>query len=238
MMTPTLFSLIVPVYRQVDHIEGVVQNFERLLGELPFDYEIIAVVNGTPDGSLEICQRLAKQNARLKVRASTKSGWGRAVRSGLEAAQGDLICYTNSARTSAQELALLVRYATSFPDVVVKANRKIRENWRRRLGSLLFNIECRVLFDLATWDVNGTPKIFPRSFGRLLKLERDDDLIDVEFNMICRWEGYPILEVPIFSVGRHGGKSSMNWRSAFRLYFGAYSMWRRWRKDVGFPAAS
>ena len=45
----------------------------------------------------------------------------------------------------------------------MKANRKIRDNWRRRLGSLLYNLECRALFDLANWDINGTPKVFPRA---------------------------------------------------------------------------
>ena len=62
------------------------------------------------------------------------------------------------------------------PKVVIKANRKIRESWRRRMGYLLYNLECRALFDLSVWDINGTPKVFPRSFTALLNLARDDDL--------------------------------------------------------------
>jgi hypothetical protein len=149
------------------------------------------------------------------------------VRLGLGAARGDLLCYTNSARTTAEDLLLFVLYARSHPDVVLKANRKIRERWTRRLGSLVYNLECRVLFDLSNWDVNGTPKIFPRTFGRLLALSRDDDLIDAEFSMICRREGYPMLEVPIFSSRRHGGRSTTTLRSAVRMYWGAYRLWRR-----------
>ena len=51
---------------------------------------------------------------------------------------------------------------------VIKASRKIRENWKRRLGSLLYNLECRALFDLPYWDINGTPKVFGRHFIPLI----------------------------------------------------------------------
>ena len=232
-MTYTMLSVVLPVYNQADHIGRIVDSYGESLVELPVGYEIIVVVNGSTDQSLEVCNDLARRNDRVKVLTAPTSGWGHAVRMGVETSNGDLICYTNSARTSADELVRLVRYALSCPDVVVKANRKLRENWRRRIGSLLFNIQCRTLFDLATWDVNGTPKIFPRTFERLLHLTGEDDLIDAEFNMICRWHDYPMIEVPIFSVRRHGGRSSTNWGSAIRMYLGAFRLWRAWRKTVG-----
>ena len=102
----------------------------------------------------------------------------------------------------------MLAYALAYPEVVLKANRRIRESRRRRLGSLLYNLECRALFDLSVWDINGTPKIFPRKFDQLLALRRDDDLIDAEFNIVCRDQGYPVLEVPILATERHGGKST------------------------------
>jgi hypothetical protein len=119
-------------------------------------------------------------------------------------------------------------YATTYRNVVVKANRKIRDSWRRRLGSLVYNLECRALFDLPTWDINGTPKVFPRSFGKLLELEREDDLIDAEFNAICRREGYQVIEVPVLSTRRHGGTSTTNYGSALKMYWGAWQLWRKW----------
>jgi hypothetical protein len=117
-------------------------------------------------------------------------------------------------------------YAFANPGTVVKANRRTRDNWTRRLGSMIYNLECRALFDLSNSDVNGTPKAFPRSFGKLMAPTRDDDLIDAEFNWICRREGYPMLEVPIVSTTRRGGKSTTDYGSAFRMYTGAYRMWR------------
>jgi hypothetical protein len=156
----------------------------------------------------------------------SEPGWGNAVRRGLEAASGDLLCYTNSARTSAEDLTLALCYAVAYPGVVIKANRKTRDNWRRRLGSLLYNLECRLLFDFPNFDVNGTPKVFPRDFDALLDLHRRDDLIDAEFTALCWRHGYPMVEVPTVSGRRHGGKSTTGYRSALRMYYGAFHLWR------------
>jgi hypothetical protein len=100
------------------------------------------------------------------------------------------------------------------------------------MGSLLFNLECRAMFELSCWDINGTPKVFPRSCEKLLGLTRDDDLLDLEFNVICAVQGYRMLEVPILSTRRHGGKSTTTMVSAMRLYWGAFQLWRA-RRQAG-----
>lgn len=226
-MNYELVSVILPVYNQADHISEVVAEYEEALNRLQTPHEILLVVNGSRDKSLEVCQTLAGKYSSIRVINEAKSGWGYAVKRGIKEAQGDLLCYTNSARTNARDLTLLLIYAQAYPDVVIKANRKIRENWKRRLGSLLYNLECRALFDLSYWDINGTPKVFPRKFNELCSLTQDNDLIDAEFNVICRRHDYPMVEVPIFSARRHGGKSTTRYKSALRMYWGAYQLWKR-----------
>jgi glycosyltransferase involved in cell wall biosynthesis len=218
-------SIILPVHNQADHIESIVREYEAGLERLSDPHELLLVTNGCTDRSPAVCRTLAAEFATVRVIHNEESGWGRAVVRGLQAAKGDILCYTNCARTTAQDLLLLLVYATIYPRVVVKANRKIREGTFRRLGSLLYNLECRSLFDLPTWDINGTPKVFPRSYEKLVTLKHEDDLIDAEFSVICRREGYPVVEVPIFSNRRHGGKSTTNLASALKMYTGAYRMW-------------
>jgi glycosyltransferase involved in cell wall biosynthesis len=220
-----LLSIILPVHNQADHIEPIVREYEAGLERLSDPHELLLVTNGCTDRSPAVCNALAAEFATVRVLHNEQRGWGRAVVRGLEAAKGDILCYTNCARTTAQDLLLLLVYATIYPRVVVKANRKIREGTVRRLGSLLYNLECRSLFDLPTWDINGTPKVFPRSYEKLVTLTRQDDLIDAEFNVICRRERYPVVEVPIFSNRRHGGRSTTNLASALKMYTGAYRMW-------------
>jgi glycosyltransferase involved in cell wall biosynthesis len=228
--SPPLISIILPVHNQGDHIERLIKEFMAELVKVPAPYELILVENASRDRTLEICKALASAHPCVSVISSAKAGWAIAVRLGLKAAKGDLICYTNSARTSPNDLVVCLLYAVAYSGVVVKANRKVRESWRRRMGSLLYNIEVRTLFDLSNWDINGTPKVFPRTFDRLMNLEREDDLIDAEFCVLCRRNDYPMIEVPIFSTRRHGGKSTTGYGSAVRMYVGAIRYWRsrRW----------
>ena len=132
----------------------------------------------------------------------------------------------DSARTSTLDLVRCLDEALRHPDTVVKGRRQARDNWKRRLGSALYNLECRLLFRLPTWDVNGTPKVFSRNHARLLQLSRDDDLIDLEFGVVCRRARYPIREIALVSSGRRSGQSTTRWRSALRMYRGALRYWQ------------
>ena len=224
-------SVILPVYRQADHITSVVREYVAALADLPCSHEILLVVNGpTDDGSLDACRAIEGEYDSIRTLESDVAGWGRAVRVGVEASQGDMICYTNSARTSAKDLMDVLTTAIGQRSAIVKATRKIREGFVRRLGSLLYNLECRALFDLPYWDINGTPKVFPRAFARLLELKCDDDLYDLEFLVTCLEEDHPVISVSTFSAIRHGGKSTTGVRAALRLYRGAIVMRRQWRQ--------
>lgn len=228
---PVDISVVLPVYNQADHIGSVVQEYEDALARIPKTHETLLIVNDSRDRSLEVCKNLEQKYPSVRALYSEQGGWGRAVRAGLSQAKGSVICYTNSARTSAQDLAMLLLYATVYPNIVVKANRKIRDNWRRRLGSLIYNLQCRAMFNLSNWDINGTPKVFPRSFTKLLNLSETGDLIDVEFIVTCQKENYPVIEVPVLSARRHGGNSTTNYFSAARLYWGAFQFWKQRKKQ-------
>jgi glycosyltransferase involved in cell wall biosynthesis len=224
-------SIILPIYRQASHIGAVIEGYLAALQELPATWEILLVVNGSGgDDSLEVCRELESRNPGLRTIHSPERGWGRAVRLGIAEARGDLICYTNAARTAADELVFALRSALEYPDAVIKANRKFRDSAFRRMGSLLYNLQCRALFNLPFWDINGTPKVFPRKLDKLRSLSRNDDLIDLEFDVVCQEEGYRLLEIPILCTRRHGGKSTTGIRSAFRLYYGAYQFSRERRQ--------
>jgi len=226
---PGLVSVVLPVCDQEDHIRAIVDAYRDDLVRLGRPVEIVLVTNGCSDDSPAVCAKLAADHPDVRALDLDSAGWGAAVRAGLRAASGEVLCYTNSARTRPEMLTLMLVYAVAYPGVVLKANRKIRDNWRRRLGSLLYNLECRALFDLPVWDINGTPKVFPRRFDRLLDLRRDDDLIDLEFNWVCKREDYPVVEVPILATRRAGGRSTTGYWAAARMYLGALRLHRQAR---------
>jgi glycosyltransferase involved in cell wall biosynthesis len=221
---PRTVSVVLPVHNQADHIGGVVEGYLNVMHRLALDGELVLVANACTDSSVEVCEDLAARHPEVHTLEQSLGGWGRAVRSGLAVARGDLLGYANSARTSPEILALMLSYAHAYPEVVLKANRKVRDSIVRRAGSLLYNLECRALFNMPTWDVNGTPKLFPRSFHKLLELRSAGDLVDAEFVLACQRAGYPIIEVPLLATIRQGGRSTTNYRSAVRMYRGAVSL--------------
>jgi hypothetical protein len=208
----------------------VIESYTERLDPLPGEHQLVLVPNACRDASVEICETHAAARTGTKVVVLERGGWGRAVKAGLAAAEGEILCYTNSARTSAEVLTMMLAYASAFEEVVIKANRRVRDSWVRRFGSVLYNLECRALLNLASWDINGTPKIFPRSFAALLDLSADDDLIDAEFLAICGSKGYPVMEVPLLETERHSGKSTTNLGSAIAMYTGAYRLRRELRE--------
>src|ERR1700721_1229838 len=122
-----LISIILPIHNQADHIKEIVQGYLNALPGTAKNYEFILVPNACTDNSPSVCQTLADSNPNIKVILTKKAGWGNAVKLGLQAATGDLICYTNSARTSPEILCRIIEYSLAIPNVVVEANRKIRD---------------------------------------------------------------------------------------------------------------
>ena len=222
-----MLSIVIPIHKQADHIRQVVEAYEAELTQI--DHELILVVNGGGDASLGVCRTLEAQYETVRTTYSEHTGWGRAVKLGLKAAKGDVLCYTNAARTHPSDLKQFIHTAIDNPAMVVKARRRRRRPLRRKFGSLLYNLECRALFSLPTWDVNGTPTVFGREVYTAIDLQSEDDLIDLEFNIKCKCLGVPMLEIPIDSRDRHGGRSTTDVRSALRMYRRVLHNWKNWK---------
>jgi glycosyltransferase involved in cell wall biosynthesis len=230
---PRSVSIVLPVHNQADHIGQVVEGYLGVARHLRLDVDFVLVANACSDASVSVCRRLEQHHSQVTLLEQSDGGWGRAVRAGLASAHGELLGYANSARTTPETLALMLSYAQAYPNIVIKANRRIRDSVIRRAGSLLYNLECRMLFDAPTWDVNGTPKLFPCSFHRLLTLRSTGDLVDAEFMLACKLEDYPIIEIPLLETTRIGGRSTTNYRSAVRMYWGAIGLRARARGVAG-----
>lgn len=236
-MTLPRVSIVLPVHNQAEHIGSIVPSYVEALRRAPYPFELILVANACRDASPAVCRELAHEHAEVRVIESVPGGWGLAVRLGLAAATGEILCYTNSARTDARDLVLMIVYAAANPGAAVKAHRKSRESLGRKIGSLLYNLQGRVLFDLPTWDINATPKVFPRTLYEKLDLRADGDLVDLEFYVKCSRLEEPVIEVPIYRWTRHEGRSTTSLRTAVRLYSGATRLWWALRRGREIGAA-
>jgi glycosyltransferase involved in cell wall biosynthesis len=217
-------SVVLPVYNQADHIVGVVARYRAVFKKRP--WEMILVPNACIDDSPRLCRQMARKNKNIRVVENPKGGWGLSVRMGLQAARGRFLCYTNSARTDPAVIPPLFEKAQSQPGILTKIKRVTRGRFLRDTGSLLYNLECRLLFHIKSGDVNGTPKIFQAGLLKKMKLTSDGDLLDAELLAQCQKLGVQVLETPLSGWNRHGGKSTTKLKSAAGMYWGVIRLWR------------
>lgn len=216
-------SVVLPIRNQADHIEGVLRQYVEVLSQT-LSFELVTVPNACSDDSPHICRKLARENKRVRVVENPAGGWGRSVRMGLEAARGEILCYTNSARTDPRHLPPLVERLRRHPDALIKIARHSRGAMLREVGSFLYNLECQLLLGTRVRDVNGTPKMFLHSLMDRFPLVSDGDLIDAELLSRCSRAGIRIIEMPVPGWTRHGGSSTTKIASARRMYVGAIKL--------------
>jgi glycosyltransferase involved in cell wall biosynthesis len=219
-----LLSVVLPCRNQADHIARVLESYKAPLAGLAGGYELVVVPNACTDATPRIVQDLAALDPHVRAVPIPLGGWGRAVLAGLTAARGEWLCYANSARTDPAHVPALLELARARGEAVAKVRRERRGAPLRETGSWLYNLEARVLFGIRVRDVNGTPKVLPRTLYDRLDLHSLDDLLDLELLAQAARRGVPIVEMPVAGFKRHGGRSSTGFRSAWRMYVGALAL--------------
>src|SRR5437868_6367796 len=100
-MNPTV-SVILPIHNQAEQVSSIIGEYRAALLGFAVPWEIILVENGSRDESGARCAELQARYPDIRAVSVDAPGWGRAVRTGLAAARGEFLCYTNSARTAGE----------------------------------------------------------------------------------------------------------------------------------------
>jgi glycosyltransferase involved in cell wall biosynthesis len=219
-----LISVVLPCRNQADHIGRIVPEYAGALERAGMRFELVVVPNASRDETETRVRELAAADPRVRCVANPRGGWGLSVRVGLAAARGEILSYTNTARTEPGSVPDFVRRQLEHPGSLVKAARRRRNAPLREVGSWLYNLEARLLFGARCDDVNGTPKVFERRLYDRMALAQDGDLLDLELIAQATRLGVPVVDLPTFGFHRHGGKSSTTFRSAWRMYGGALGL--------------
>jgi len=82
-------SVIIPAYKEGERIGHNLLEIEKFLSAKDFDYEILVVVDGSPDNTAEVARNYSGQVKNLRVIDNKENhGKGYVVRQGLLAAKG------------------------------------------------------------------------------------------------------------------------------------------------------
>lgn len=117
-MEQALVSVILPVYNKIKYLPTTLPS---LLSQTYQEFELIAVDDGSTDGSGDFLDRLAKTDSRVKVIRQPNAGVSAARNAALDRASGDYVVFADADDTVCPDwLEVLAKEAeTSGADIVV-----------------------------------------------------------------------------------------------------------------------
>jgi glycosyltransferase involved in cell wall biosynthesis len=182
------------------------------IGEVA-DFEIVLVDDGSTDRTPELADELASLDHRVRaVHHERNRGLGAAVRSGVGAATGDVILYTDAdlpfdLLLTAKALRLLRIYDAD----IVSAYRFDRtgEGPKRFLFSHVYNWLVRTVLWVRVRDVNFAGKLLRREVFDHVTLESEGSFIDVELLGTAERLGFHIVQFGVDYFPRTRGTSTL-----------------------------
>jgi glycosyltransferase involved in cell wall biosynthesis len=219
-------------------IRRLIQAFER--AEIAI--ELIAVDNGSRDGTLAILQGLAEKHSEMVVvRVIDNIGYGNGVLAGLPHCTAPWVgIIPADGQVDAEDTVRLFEDALATGEVVLaKARRRFRmDGIQRKLVSIGYNVFFRLLWPrIESLDINGLPKIMPREVMSRLSLTSRQWLLDPEIMIRAHLLGVRVLEYNVFARMRGSGLSHVRASTCWEFVKGVLRLrfspeLRRWRSEV------
>ncbi len=216
-------SYFFPAHDEAANIEALVEEARAELPRLAARFEIIAVDDGSTDGTAEIADRLAAiyPDVVRVVHHHVNQGYGAAVRSGLAAARYPLICFTDGDRQF--RIADLARLTArlegaadtaapaddaALPDVVVGYRIERADPAIRLAYARAYRFALRLFFGLAVRDPDCACKLFRREALQDVRVESGGAFLSAELLIKIGAGGAVIAEVGVPHYPRTAGTAS------------------------------
>jgi len=204
-VTPAL-SLVIPAYNEQARLPYTLSEIQRFVCAERLEYEVIVVDNGSRDATSVVVQQAAIRFPRLRLVRTDRRGKGLAVRTGVLAAQGDVIVFADADLSwSVEELPRFQALVDEREAALVIGSRegygarRVGEPIYRHLMGRVFN---RIVQSVAVPGIEDSQCGF-KAFSRSAALEifRRQRLhgfgFDVEILYLARRLGYSIKVVPL-----------------------------------------
>ena len=248
-------SFFFPAHNEEANLEALVLEALETLPRIADTFEIIAVNDGSSDGTREIADRLASEHPGV-VRAihhERNRGYGGALRSGFEASRYELLCFTDGDRQF--HIADLARLTARMnepdhPDVVAGYRIKRADPFIRIAYARTYKLANRIFFGLRVRDVDCACKLFTRQALEGVRVESGGAFFSAELLIRIGELGRSIVEVGVPHYPRTAGsptgaRPSVIWRAVkdfwalrLRLWANRERALRRGRPILGPGAAA
>ena len=133
-------SIVVPIFNEAALVDLLFDRLESVLQELAVSYEVIAVDDGSTDGTFERLVRAHRRNPSVKLlRLSRNFGHQTAITAGLARASGNMVAIMDAdLQDRPESLPLLLEKLGEGYDVAYGIRVQRPEGWLKRLAYRAF----------------------------------------------------------------------------------------------------
>jgi dolichol-phosphate hexosyltransferase len=195
-----MLSILMPVYNERERVERAIA--EVLNAELPAEFELIVVNDGSTDGTSDIL-RDGSWDSRVRILEHPENcGKGAAVRTALSEAQGEFSAiFDADLEYDPQDLALLM---PPLLDERTNACFGVRafdgytsHSFLYVIGNKGVTLACNMLFNVYLHDIMTCQKVIRTEVFRSLPLRSRGFSIEPEITARLVQRGERIFEVPV-----------------------------------------
>lgn len=200
-------SVIIPLLDEEDNLTPLYQKLSEVLANLPYDYEIVFVDDGSGDGSLSILASLHEQDpAHVRVIEFRRNfGKTAALVAGFELAEGDvLITMDADLQDDPDEIPSMLNELEKGNDLVMAWRVERMDNQQKKLSSRIFNGVVSRAAGRQFHDLNCGFKVYRREVIDSVRLYSD---LHRYIPVLAVWQGFRVVEKPVTHHPRHAGES-------------------------------
>ena len=219
-----LYSVIVPTYNERENLPIIFWLLYQTFSELPqeAEFEVVIVDDASPDGTLQVAQKLQKVYGHDHVQIVSrkgKLGLGTAYIAGLKVAKGDRVVIMDADLSHHPKfLKQMINVMNNDPTIDIVTGTRYKQGggvagWdlKRKITSKGANILADILLAPGVSDLTGSFRLYKRSVVEqiLPKVTCTGYAFQMEIVVLAKKAGFRIAEVPITFVDRLYGESKL-----------------------------
>ena len=212
-------SIVIPVYNEIDNLRELVERVGQAMAGSGFDFELIAVDDGSTDGSAGLLEALTVDHGWLRpVNLARNYGQSTALQAGFDRVRGRYVVTLDAdLQNDPIDIPALLRRLESDPAIdMISGWRQNRQDAAisRRLPSLIANRLISRATRVRLHDYGCALKVYRRHIIDRIRLYGE---LHRFIPSLARDAGARIAEIPVRHSARQRGQSKYGIDRVFRV---------------------
>ncbi|MCZ7572148.1 MAG: glycosyltransferase family 2 protein [Ardenticatenaceae bacterium] len=215
-------SLVLPVYQERDLIRTVITQAIEVLHETGLTFEVIAVDDGSTDGTQVVMQELAREfpDTLRVLHHPYNKGNGAALKTGIRVARGEAIaCLDADGQHDPRDLLRMLPSLSDYDMVVGARTRSYQGARHRNLANAFFNSLASWLTDFPVEDLTSGYRVFRAAvIKQYIHLFPNRFSAPTTSTLAFIKGGHNVKYMPINAQPRRGSRSKIKvWSDGWRF---------------------